>query len=220
MKVIGITGSIGMGKSTLSAMLIQMGIPVHDSDKSVHKALDVGQPGYTAVAASFPYFEFPQIYGNKNANGLRIIERKALRDLVFSKEELRQRLENILHPLVRDDQKKFIRDNQRKGLKIIGLDIPLLFETGGEVLCDTVLLATASQRTQRKRVLERGIDENTFYKILRSQMGDHEKRQRADHVIHMDLGLAYSYRKLKEIVNALCTESDEKQENEILEDAW
>ena len=209
-----------MGKTTLSAMLTGLGIPVHDSDTAVHQALNAGEKGYNAVDATFPYFEFPKIYGKKNKKGIREINRKALRDLVFNNKELRIKLENILHPIVRDGQKKFIKEHQSKGLKQVGLDIPLLYETGGEILCDFVILATSSPHTQRKRVLARGMGEEIFTKILVSQMSDFEKRQRADYIVHTNLGRAHSFRRLKEILSLENSAEKNDNETELLEAAW
>lgn len=198
MIVLGITGSIGMGKSTIGAQLQTLGVDVHESDKTVHRLLYAGRKGYLAVAAAFPYYEYAQIFGKKNAAGRRPLNRKALGDLVFNNEAHRKTLEGILHPLVREAQDKFIRDQKRAGKKMAALDIPLLFETGAENRVDYVINVSAPAHVQRSRVMARpNMSEEKFNAILKSQMPDAEKCVRADYVIHTGLGRAQSMKELK-----------------------
>ena len=201
MITLGITGSIGMGKSTIGAMLNTLGIDVHESDAAVHELLQPGRAGYLAVAAAFPYYQYPQIFGKKNKAGRRPLERKALGDLIFSDEDHRAALEEILHPLVREAQDKFLRDQKRGGKTIAALDIPLLFETGAEVRVDYVMNVTAPAHVQKTRVLERtGMTEEKLSAILERQMSDAEKSARADYVVHTGLGRAQSMKELKIII--------------------
>ncbi len=198
MIVIGLTGSIGMGKSVAAAMLETLRIPVHEADDEVHRLLRPGAKGAVAVGAAFPYFKYPQIYGKKNKDGVRSINRKKLGEIVFSDDKKRERLERILHPLVREAQNNFIRGHKNMGTKILALDIPLLFETGGEARVDYTLVATAPYKIQQARVLARpGMDEKKFKAILERQMPDGEKRARADYIVHTGLGRAQAMKDVK-----------------------
>ncbi|MGB4057399.1 MAG: dephospho-CoA kinase [Alphaproteobacteria bacterium] len=198
MIVIGLTGSIGMGKSTAAAMLETLKIPVHSADDAVHELLAPGGGAALAVGAAFPYFEFPKIYGRKTKSGARAIKRKEFGEIIFKNDKLRKKLENILHPLVQDEQNKFIRSGKNKGLDIIALDIPLLFEAGREEAVDYIIVVTAPYEIQRTRVLARpGMDEDKFQAILKRQMPDGEKCARADYVIHTGLGRAQTMKELK-----------------------
>lgn len=196
MIVIGLTGSIGMGKSTLAAMLQKQGVPVHDADAEVHNLLGPRGAGYAAVAAGFPFFSYPQIYLRRK--GGYALDREALGKIIFGSDREREKLEKILHPLVRAAQKQFIVHCKRLGQKIVALDIPLLFETGGENFVDVTAVASAPYEVQRARVLERaGMTEEKFHVILNRQMPDAEKCARADYVIRTGLGRAHSMRDIK-----------------------
>ncbi|MGB4107524.1 MAG: dephospho-CoA kinase [Alphaproteobacteria bacterium] len=198
MIVIGLTGSIGMGKSVAAAMLESMRIPVHEADDEVHKLLAPGAAGALAVGKAFPYFGYPQIYGRKTKSGARSIKRAALGKIIFADDEKRKKLEKILHPLVRGAQARFIRKHTNLGAKMVALDIPLLFETGGESLVHYIFVVSAPYNVQRRRVLARpGMDEKKFRAILERQMPDGEKRARADYVIHTGLGRAQTMKELK-----------------------
>lgn len=201
MILIGLTGSIGMGKSTAAAMFESLRIPVHEADDEVHKLLGPGGKGAAAVGAAFPYFQFPQIYGRKTKSGRRTIKRKELGQVVFNNDAHRKRLEKILHPLVRAAQNDFIRRHKTMGAKIVVLDIPLLFETGGENRVDYTLVVSAPRNVQRQRVLDRpGMDEKRYRAILKQQMPDGEKRARADYVVHTGLGRAQTMKELKAVL--------------------
>lgn len=200
MIIIGLTGSIGMGKSTCGQMFVRMGVPLHDADQTVHEILSEEGKGLKAIRSAFPYFEFPQIYGKKNKDGLRHVKRKELGTLVFSDDELRRRLEDILHPLVYEDQQVFIRKNRARDMVV--LDIPLLFETGADARVDVTVVASAPESIQSERVLSRqNMTEEKFKTILNRQMPDSEKRARADHIIPTGLGHAQAMRVVKKIVN-------------------
>lgn len=200
MIILGLTGSIGMGKTTIASMLENLRIPVHDSDAAVHGFYAPDSFARPALAAAFPFFEYPQIYERKTKNMIRA----ELGKLVFSNPELRERLENILHPLVRKSQMDFIRQSAIKKRKMICLDIPLLYETGAQDRVDYVLVASAPYHVQRARVLARPtMTEEKFHAILSSQMPDREKCIRADYVIKTGLGRAYSFFALKKAIASI-----------------
>ena len=199
MIVLGLTGSIGMGKSTLAAMLRTQGVPVHEADAEVHALLGPGGKGYQAVRAAFPYYSFPQIY--KRTRKGYLLNRAALGAIVFKDDRLRERLELVLHPLVRDGQKKFMLAMRRAGHKMVCLDIPLLFETGGDAFVDITMVVSAPYDVQRARVLARpGMTEDKFHAILNRQLPDAEKCARADYIIPTGLGMAHSMQALKAIL--------------------
>lgn len=195
MIVLGITGSIGMGKSTISVMLEEMGVPVHDSDAAVHKALSPEGSAFEEVAVTFP-----DAWDKKT----KTLDRKKLGALVFGDEEKRKALEAIVHPAVWESQNKFRMTQKRMERKIVAMDIPLLFETGAEKRVDKVIVASAPPDIQRRRVLSRpNMSEEKFAAILASQMSDIEKRARADYIVETGLGLAHSRRTLQKILKEL-----------------
>jgi dephospho-CoA kinase len=204
MIVLGLTGSIGMGKSTLAAMMTRLGVPAHDSDDAARAAIEPDGPGVASLHAAFPYFEYPQIYGRKTKEG-RTINRKKLATLVFADGDKaaqeRRKLESIIHPLVRQSQNDFIKHAKRTGRKMVCLDIPLLFETGGEKAVDYTIVVTAPYHIQRQRVLARpGMTPEDFEKRLASQMPDSEKCAKADFVIHTGLNRAHTQKQLKDVL--------------------
>lgn len=199
MIIIGLTGSIGMGKSTIASMLRRNKIPVHEADDEVHALLASKGKAVRAVSQAFPFLLYPHIYGQKK--GVRIIKRIELAKIIFEDEKARKKLERILHPLVRQSQNDFIRQAKKSGKKIVALDIPLLFETGGDNFVDVVLVASAPYKIQRARVLERaGMSERKFRAILKTQMPDGEKRARADYIIHTGLGHAHAMKQVKTVL--------------------
>ena len=190
MIVLGVTGSIAMGKTTVSTMLSHLNNPIHDADKTVHELMDVNGKAYCKVAESFP--ESVQVSG---------IDRAKLGRDVFRKPEKLEQLENILHPLVREARDKFIRQQSRLKSKLVILDVPLLYETGGDKDCDKVLVVSAPYHIQRQRALARqGMTQTKFDDILRRQLSDHEKRRRADFIVPTGLGKAYTYRALRRLM--------------------
>lgn len=204
MIIIGLTGSIGMGKSTVAAMMQTLGIAVHDADAEVHALLGPKGKAVPAVASAFPYYEFPQIYGRKDKDGRRSIKRSDLGKIVFSDDEKREKLESILHPFVHEAQREFIRVQKTLGRDMAALDIPLLFETGGENRVDFTINVSAPYEVQRARVLQRpGMDEDKFHAILERQMPDGEKCMRADFVIHTGLGRAHTMKELKAAIQSI-----------------
>lgn len=201
MIVIGLTGSIGMGKSTTASLLRRCGVPVHDSDEEVHTLLNTRGPARKAIESQFPFLLYLGIYGRKDKNGLRAINRKKLGKLVFENPKERKKLENILHPLVRKAQNEFIRVQKNAGRDMVALDIPLLFETGAESRVDCVIAVSAPSFIQRARVLARpNMSFKKFENILKSQMPDAEKCAKADYVLATGLGRAHTMRELKKIL--------------------
>ncbi|MFK7838972.1 MAG: dephospho-CoA kinase [Bdellovibrionales bacterium] len=213
MIVIGITGSIGMGKSTAAGMLNTMGIPVHDSDAEVHRILSSDEQARLALAAQFPFYKYFSIYGRKNKNGTRGFNRKRLGKLVFENSIEREKLERILHPLVRKSQNEFMRIQKNAGADIVALDIPLLFETGAEQNIDYAITVSAPAFIQKERVMSRpNMTEKKFQAILERQMPDDEKCARADFVIPSGLGKAKMMQSLKEIIYNLRNIEEEQEE--------
>ena len=200
MMIIGLTGSIGMGKSTVGGMMETLGIPVHDSDAAVHEEMAPGAKGYLQIAAAFPYFSYPDLYEGK----AKRINRKALGALVFADPEKRKTLEGILHPLVQQSQRDFLRKQTVMGRAIAVLDIPLLFETGAESRVDVTITCSAPAHVQRARVLARpGMSAEKLEGILASQMPDGEKCARSDYVLKTGFSRAATMRDLKQIVKEI-----------------
>lgn len=177
MIVLGLTGSIGMGKSTTAAMFREAGVPVHDSDETVHRL-------YAGKAAPLVEEAFPGTV----VDG--VVDRNRLSKQVLGNPEAMKRLEAIVHPLVRDETADFLARSKQDGQKLVVLDIPLLFETGGRDRVDKVVVVSAPAEIQRQRVLERpGMTEEKFTAILAKQVPDAEKRLRADYIVDTGQGL-------------------------------
>lgn len=171
MIVLGLTGSIGMGKSTAGAMFADRGIPVISADEIVHQ-LYAGR-GATKIEAAFP---------GTVVEGT--VDRASLSKAVLNNEQAFKRLEAIVHPLVEEERTAFVEDQRRAGQKLVVLDIPLLFEGGGQRAVDKVLVVSCDAALQRQRVLRRpGMTQEKFQAILARQMPDAEKRARADFVV-------------------------------------
>lgn len=193
MRILGLTGSIGMGKSTAAAMLRALGLPVHDADAAVHRLLGKGGKAVAAVGSAFP---------GVVRDGA--VDRKALGTKVFGKPDALQKLEAILHPLVRQEERTFLQRCRQARCKVAVLDIPLLYETGGDTRCDGVVVVTAPQFLQTQRVLRRAnMDAARFQQILRAQMPDIEKRRRADWVVETGLGRRPTLAALARVVRRL-----------------
>ena len=168
--LIGLTGSIGMGKSTAAQMFREEGIPVWDADAAVHRLYEPGGVAVGPVGVAFP---------EAVLDGA--ISREALKKIIAANPSALGRLEKIVHPLVAQDRAAFIAANPAP---IVVVDIPLLYETGAEAWLDSVLVVSVSPEAQRARVLARpGMTEAQFQAILSRQMSDEEKRRRADHLI-------------------------------------
>jgi dephospho-CoA kinase len=192
--VLGLTGSIGMGKSAAAAMLRRLGVPVFDDDRAVHHMMGPRGAAVGAVAAAFP--DVVDAAGG--------IDRRLLGQRVFSDPGALVQLERILHPMVEREEKRFLDRARARREPIALLDIPLLFETGAERRCDYVLVVSAPAFIQRQRVMRRpGMTAERFAAILAKQMPDSEKRRRADFVIPTGLGRHVTRHRLRAIVEAL-----------------
>lgn len=194
MIVLGLTGSIGMGKSTAATMLRRLGVRLFDADAAVHHLLGPGGKAVAAVEALFP--------GVRDATGA--IDRRLVAQRVFGNPAALRRLEAILHPMVRRAETRFVRQARARRDRLVVLDIPLLYETGAPDRVDYVLVVSAPARVQRERVMRRpGMTESRFASILRAQMPDREKRRCADFVVPTGLGRALTFRRLRRIVAEL-----------------
>ena len=179
-----------MGKSTAAAMLRRMGVPVCDSDAIVHRLLGHGGGAVAAIGAAFP---------GVVVNGA--VDRRALGAQVFANPPALRRLEGIIHPRVRAAQTRFLRNVARRRVPVVVLDIPLLFESGGDRRVDRTVVVSAPASVQRARVLARpGMTAEKFAGILAQQVPDGEKRRRADHVIATGLGRALTLRGLRRVL--------------------
>ena len=181
MVVLGLTGSIGMGKTTVARAFRAAGAAVYDADAAVHRLLGPGGAGVEPVLASFP----STVRDDRPALG---IDRTALGARVFADAGALARLEMILHPLVRAGERRFLLACRHRGGRLAVLDVPLLFETGAEKRCDATVVVSAPGFVQRARVLRRGrMTEGRLAAILARQMADREKCRRADFVIRTGL---------------------------------
>ena len=193
MVIVGLTGSIGMGKSHAAMVLRRLGVPVHDADGAVHKLLGPGGGAVKPVAAAFP----TALAGDR-------IDRTKLGDLVFRDTPSLRRLEAILHPLVRRSSRDFVRTARRRRAPIAVLDIPLLYESGARKTVDLVIVVSAPAAIQRQRVLARaGMTEAKFRAILDRQVPDAEKRRLADFIVHTGGPRGDTDRQLRRIVRLI-----------------
>jgi dephospho-CoA kinase len=190
---LGLTGSIGMGKSATAAMFRAAGVPVHDADEVVH-ALYHGRAA-PLIEAAFP---------GTVIDGT--VDRALLSRVLFEDESRLRALERIVHPLVREERDAFLAENAYA--PVVVLDIPLLFETGGETDTDAVALVSAPESVQRDRVLARpGMTEEKFRAILGKQMPDSEKRRRAHFLIETGFGFAHAERRVGAVLRAIAGRS-------------
>lgn len=193
MIVIGLTGSIGMGKSTVAAQFERLGVRVCSADALVHQFLQKDGLAVPAVAEMFP-----GVVKNNT------VDRRKLGEIVFHNPEKRKALEELLHPLVVAEEEWFVRSEARKGAKLVVVEIPLLYETGADQRCDLVVVVTAPHWLQRQRVMRRpGMTNEKFLSILKIQMPDREKRARASVVINTGMGRRASYRQVAHLVEKL-----------------
>jgi dephospho-CoA kinase len=192
--VVGLTGSIGMGKSTAAAMLRRLGVPLFDADEVVHRLLRPGGAAVARVEAMFP--------GSRSEDGG--IDRMRLGRRVFGDREALGQLEGILHPMVAAAERRFLGQARARRAPIAVLDIPLLFESRGAARCDFVIVVSAPANLQRQRVMRRpGMTAARFAAILDQQMPDAEKRRRADFIVPTGLDRGYSLRRLRAILTQL-----------------
>ena len=193
MIVLGLTGSIGMGKSTTAQMFAAEGVPVYDADAAVHALYAKGGAAVAPVEAAFP---------GVVVDGA--IDRARLSPRVVGKPEALKTLEAIVHPLVGADRGGFFAAAAERGADIVVLDIPLLYETGGDSKVDKVVVVSAPAEVQRRRVLARpGMDEAKFQAILARQTPDAEKRDRADFVVDTGQGLEDARQQVRDILTRL-----------------
>lgn len=189
--ILGLTGSIGMGKSTTSDLFRKRGVPVHDADAAVHGL-------YRGKAAAPIEAVFPGVVRDG------AVDRQRLSAAVLGQPEALRRLEAIIHPLVRDEEEGFLRRCRLAGAGLAVLDIPLLLETGGEQRCDAVLVVSAPVEVQRQRVLARpAMTEEKLAAILGRQMPDAEKRRRAHFIVDTSWGMLAARRQVGSILTAL-----------------
>lgn len=189
--LLGLTGSIGMGKSTTSEMFRAEGIPVYDADQAVHRL-------YAGAAAPEIEAAFPGVVSEG------VVDRTKLSTAVLGRPEALARLEAIIHPLVRAEEQAFLARCRKEGAAVAVLDIPLLFETGGESRCDAVVVVTAPAQVQRARVLGRpGVTEDKLEAILARQMPDAQKRRHAHFLVDTSRGLLAARRQVHSILVAL-----------------
>ena len=190
MVILGLTGSIGMGKSTAARAFRRAGVPVYDADRAVHRLLAKGGRAVAPVESAFP---------GVVRDGA--VDRDKLGQQVFADPDALVRLEAILHPMVRDKERRFLRRAAADGHRVAVLDVPLLFETGGEERCDAVVVVSAPPFVQKARVMKRpGMTRTRMESILAQQMPDKDKRRRADFVVPTGIGRAFSLRCINIIV--------------------
>jgi dephospho-CoA kinase len=203
MKVVGLTGSIAMGKSETAKMFAALGVPVFDSDAIVHRLYALGGAAVAPVGRAFP-----------GAVRDGAIDRGALSAALARDETLLPRLEAIVHPLVRAEQERFLAACRSDGHKLALLDIPLLFETGLEKDLDAVVVVSAPADIQRARALARpGMTDVKLAAILGRQMPDAEKRRRADFIVDSGQGLDHAFAQVRRIVQSLREEPGEDARN-------
>ena len=191
--MIGLTGSIGMGKTETGKLFARLGIPVHDADDVVHQLYDKDGAAVDAIAREFP----------GTVQDGRVM-REALAATVAGDEPAFRRLEAIVHPLVREAELEFLDDATKRGDDLVVLDIPLLFETGGEKRMDVVVVVSAPPDVQRERVLSRtGMTLERLEAIHARQIPDVDKRRKADFVIETDKGLEHAFEAVQRIVAEL-----------------
>ncbi len=193
MRIIALTGGIGMGKSTAAAAFRRARIPVFDADATVHALQARGGRAVKAIERAFP--------GTVRHGA---VDREALRRAVLGNPEALRRLEAIVHPLVRQAEHAFIARARRRGARVVVLDIPLLFETGGESRADRVVVVSAPPRVQAARLSKRGLmSERQIAAVLARQMPDREKRRRADVVVPTGLSRNHALRVLRRAIREL-----------------
>ncbi len=190
-RIIGLTGSIGMGKSTVAAMFADEGVPVFDADAAVHELQKAGGALVPVIESAFP--------GTTGADG---VDRKALGAAVFGDRDRLAKLESIVHPAVAEQRIAFLRDHMDADLVLF--DIPLLFEKGGHKAVDSIVVVSSPYTVQRERVLARpGMTVEKFDQIVALQMHDADKRAQADHVIETGQSLAQTRHNVRDLVKKL-----------------
>jgi dephospho-CoA kinase len=193
MFILGLTGSIGMGKSTTAKFFAEAGVPVYDADAAVHRLYE-GE-ATPAIEVAFP---------GTTANGK--VDRDKLAKSVLGDAAAIKRLESIVHPLVHGARARFLAEAERSGAPVVVLDIPLLFETKGDARCDAVVVVSAPADMQRIRAFERpGMSEGKLTAIMANQVPDEDKRRRADFVVDTSQGFEHARAQVRDILNAVAT---------------
>ena len=193
MFILGLTGSIGMGKSTTAKMFADVGVPVYDADAAVHRLYE--SEATAAIESAFP---------GTTANGK--VDRDKLAKAVLRDVAAIKRLEGIVHPLVHQARERFLRDAKASGSPVAVLDIPLLFETGGDKRCDAVVVVSAPAELQRTRAFERpGMSEQKLAAIMANQVSDADKRARADFVVDTSQGFEHARAQERDILKRVST---------------
>lgn len=193
MKVLGLTGGIGMGKSNAASVLRRIGVPVFDADATVHRLQGRGGAAVKPIGAAFP--------GTINQG---MVDRGALRAAVLGDAVALKRLERIVHPLVRQAERRFLARTRRAGRRLVALDVPLLLETGGADRVDHIVVVSAPAAVQRARVRRRGtMSAAQIAAVIGRQMPDAEKRRRADTVVRTGLSRGHTQRQLRSLVRRL-----------------
>ena len=202
MMILGLTGSIGMGKSATAEMFREAGVPVYDADAEVARLYLPGGAAVSAIEAVFP--------GVTSVHG---VDREALRARVIGDGGAMKALESIVHPLTRKAQEDFLARCRDAGEALVVLDIPLLFEVGADGACDLVAVVTAPTEVQRARVLARpGMDEARLAAILDRQMPDAEERARADFILSSAFGYGFTRAHVQAIIELLTNQAAGKQD--------
>lgn len=192
MFVLGLTGSIGMGKSTTAKFFAEEGVPVHDSDAVVHRLYE-GE-AVPAIEAAFP---------GTTANG-KVDRDKLAKHLVAHPGDFKK-LEALVHPLVRAAERAFLAEAEKRGARVVVLDIPLLYETAAEARCDAVVVVSAPADVQRERLKARGMSDQRFEAIVARQVPDAVKRERADFTVDSGQGFEHARAQVREILRAVAT---------------
>jgi dephospho-CoA kinase len=198
MFILGLTGSLGMGKSTTAKFFAEEGVPVHDADAAVHRLYE---------GAAVPLIE--AVFPGTTRDGK--VDREALGKHVLGDASAISQLEQIVHPLVAAAREQFLAEAERGGAKVVVLDIPLLYETGGDARCDAVVVVSAPEDVQRARAFERpGMTEQKFAAILGKQMPDAEKRARAQFVVDTSQGYEAAREQVRDILARVATMANRK----------
>lgn len=200
MMKLGLTGSIGMGKSTTAALFEQAGVPVFDADKAVHRLYAENKATIKAIASRFP----TALVDGK-------ISRTVLSDLILADKTVLPDLEKIVHPAVAQSRRNWLKTQKKAGAPMVLLDIPLLFETGGQALVDKIIVVSAPFDVQKERVLARpNMTEERFMHILQQQMPDQKKRKHADFIVDTSKGFENAAKQVQTIIQQLKEFSDQK----------
>lgn len=193
MKVLGLTGNIATGKSTVARMFAFHRVPVFDADQAVHTLMQPGTPVFSQIGALFP-----DVIAQNRIDRIRLGAR------VFADDEARLRLEALLHPEIRKQENAFIRMQRRHRRRLVVLDIPLLYETGAQALCDAVAVTHCPPFLQVQRAMQRpGMSEARYRKIVSLQWPAAEKRRRGDVVLVTSIGKGVTMRQVKRLIRKL-----------------